>query len=87
MVYQYPVRPEAPQEGREYLPEPLSYVQLPPERPAPHIGHAGHLCELAEHGQVSLEQIKALVKDPKFICRKCGRVANRAESLCEPVPL
>ena len=74
----------SPEDARDYMPEPLSYVQ---PRPVPHIGHAGHLCELAERGQVSLEQIKALVHDPKFICRKCGRAANKAESLCEPVPL
>ena len=54
---------------------------------APHIGHKQHLCDLAERGELTLDQIKALVKDPKFICRKCGRVANKAENLCEPVPL
>jgi hypothetical protein len=53
----------------------------------PHIGHHYHLCDLAENGEITLEQMKALVKDPKFICKKCGRVANREENLCEPVPL
>jgi hypothetical protein len=38
-------------------------------------------------GQVSLEQIKALAKDPKFICKKCGRAANSSDNLCEPVEL
>jgi hypothetical protein len=53
----------------------------------PHIGHANHLCDMAEKGVVSLEQMKALARDPHFICKKCGRAANRAENLCEPVPL
>jgi hypothetical protein len=57
------------------------------ETNAPHIGHFNHLCDMVEKGQVSLEQIKSLVKDPKFICKKCGRVAHRSENLCEPVDL
>jgi transcription elongation factor Elf1 len=42
---------------------------------------------MVEKGQVSLEQIRSLVKDPKFICKKCGRVAHSADNLCEPVDL
>jgi len=42
---------------------------------------------MAERGEVSLEQIKVLVKNAKFICRKCGRVASRDVNLCEPVAL
>ena len=57
------------------------------EGKAPHIGHGNHLCDMAEKGQVTLEQMKALVKDPQFICKKCGRVAHSADNLCEPVPL
>ncbi len=56
-------------------------------RIAPHLGHSMHLCDMAERGDVSLEQMKALVKDPKFICKKCGRAAAKEENLCEPVPL
>ncbi len=55
--------------------------------PAPHIGHANHLCDMAERGEVTLAQMKEMVKDPKFICKKCGRVAAKEENLCEPVPL
>ncbi len=54
---------------------------------APHIGHMMHLCDMAEHGSVTLDQMKALTKDAKFICNKCGRAAAKAENLCEPVPL
>jgi hypothetical protein len=47
--------------------------------------HKGHLCVLASAAQ--FEKIKELVKDPKFICFNCGRVADRAENLCNPMPL
>jgi hypothetical protein len=52
---------------------------------APHIGHSNHLCHLAKVGEISLEQMKSLVKDPHFICKKCGRVATNEDNLCEPV--
>lgn len=52
-----------------------------------HIGHRNHLCDLAENGVITLEEMKALVRNPKFICKKCGRVAAKEENLCEPVPL
>jgi hypothetical protein len=51
---------------------------------APHIGHRGHLCEIIETGELTLEQINTLVGDAKFICRLCGRVAAKEENLCEP---
>ena len=57
------------------------------DRKAPHIGHRHHLCFMTESGEYSLERIKDLVKDAKFMCRKCGRVAGREENVCEPVPL
>jgi hypothetical protein len=53
----------------------------------PHIGHKYHLCDMAESGAVTLADMKALVKDPKFICKKCGRAAANAVNLCEPEPL
>ena len=59
---------------------------LNPEEPAPHLGHVNHLCDMAKRG-VDLNTYKELVRDPKFICRKCGRVAAKEENLCEPVPL
>jgi len=36
---------------------------------------------------MDLEKIKALCKDPKFICKACGRVANSADNLCDPAPI
>ena len=54
---------------------------------SPHIGHKNHLCELCSSGECSLETVKALVKNPKFVCKTCGRAAAKEENLCEPVPL
>ena len=56
------------------------------EPEAPHLGHEKHLCNLAKKG-TDFETYKALVKDPKFICKKCGRAAAKEENLCEPAPL
>lgn len=53
---------------------------------APHLGHSKHLCDMTKRG-VDLNTYKELVKDPKFICKKCGRAAAKEENLCEPVPL
>ena len=57
------------------------------KKAAPHIGHKQHLCNMCESGDCSLEQIKTLVKDPKFICKVCVRAAAVEENLCEPVSL
>ena len=54
---------------------------------APHIGHSMHLCDMVERGDVSLEEIKELVKDAKFICKTCGRVAAKEENLCDAVSI
>lgn len=49
-------------------------------------GHENHICALAEGGSIGrdLEGFKKLVEEPRFVCRRCGRAANSAESLCEP---
>lgn len=36
---------------------------------------------------LDLDKIKPLCNEPKFICKACGRVANKAENLCDPVEL
>jgi hypothetical protein len=52
----------------------------------PHEGHQYHLCYLHNTGflQKNLEAYTELVKNPKFICTVCGRVAEKAENLCGP---
>ncbi len=49
-------------------------------------GHERHICALAEGGSIErdLEGFKELVAEPHFVCRRCGRAAKSAESLCEP---
>jgi transcription initiation factor TFIIIB Brf1 subunit/transcription initiation factor TFIIB len=37
--------------------------------------------------EADLENYKELVRDGKFVCAKCGRVAREAKSLCSPVAL
>lgn len=47
--------------------------------------HRSHLCSLA--GKKRIGEIKHLVKNPKFMCGKCGRVADADERVCKPEPL
>ena len=51
-----------------------------------HLGHAEHLCNLVNQG-IDLEDYRKLVKNPKFLCKKCGRTAELEKNLCEPTPL
>lgn len=53
----------------------------------PHIGHGQHLCHLIEYGEATIDDIKSLVKNARWICRKCGRVAANAQNVCEPEQL
>lgn len=53
----------------------------------PHIGHHHHLCDMAQRGEITLEQMKALVRGGQYICKQCGRVAIKASNLCQPSPL
>lgn len=47
--------------------------------------HVGHLCVLVGEGK--LDEVKELVQAPKFMCFNCGRVADDAQNLCNPMPL
>lgn len=47
--------------------------------------HKGHLCVLASEGRFN--EIKKLAARPAYICFNCGRVADCAKNLCNPMPL
>jgi hypothetical protein len=69
--------------GQWFL-DPSSYLGY---KQNPHIGHKHHLCAMAESGEVTVEQMKELIRDAKFMCKICGRSALNSENLCEPEPL
>ena len=52
-----------------------------------HPGHEKHLCKMIVGDQASVEEIKPLINNPKYVCHFCKRVANNAENLCYPEPL
>ena len=55
----------------------------------PHDSHEQHLCYLNNLGFQSsnLKDYKELVKDGKFVCKICGRVAAEEKNLCKAVSL
>jgi hypothetical protein len=59
------------------------------ETAMPHPEHDKHLCYLNNLGfQISNpEEYKELVREGKFMCKVCGRVAADGRNLCKPVPL
>lgn len=59
------------------------------ESQMPHDNHEKHLCYLDNVGYVQQmpEAYKDLVRDGKYVCRGCGRVAEKQENLCAPDPL
>ena len=52
----------------------------------PHPGHNKHLCAMIEEKGVT-DEIKKLIKNPKYVCSCCGRAAASKDSLCSPEPL
>jgi len=60
-----------------------------PKSDMPHVGHDKHLCYLNNIGfQVSNpKEYKELVKNAKYLCKICGRVAISEKNLCKPVAL
>ena len=59
------------------------------EAKMPHPGHGKHLCYLNNLGfQISNpKEYKDLVKNGRFLCKLCGRVAASEKNLCKPVQL
>ena len=47
------------------------------------------LCSIGglDKDKPALESFKALVKEPKFICKGCGRAAVNESNLCSPEKL
>lgn len=37
--------------------------------------------EIRDH----LPELEALIRNPRFLCRKCARVANTSKVLCKPM--
>ena len=55
----------------------------------PHTWHEMHLCYLANLGYhvQNTKEYKSLVREPKYMCKHCGRVAADKQNLCIPVKL
>lgn len=49
--------------------------------------HSNHVCQLIVSRNNDIESIKDIVKNPKYICFNCARVAESEENLCNPMPL
>lgn len=49
--------------------------------------HSKHLCQLIVDRNKNLDKITGVVKNPKFICFNCARVAESEDFLCNPMPL
>ena len=47
--------------------------------------HEGHMCVLVSENK--FDEIRALVKCPRYICFNCGRVAISQRNLCNPMSL
>lgn len=46
-----------------------------------------HLCKLKDELKEDFNRYVRLIKDPRFVCLKCGRAANEEKRLCKPVSL
>lgn len=45
-------------------------------------GRDQHLCKLVKRDD--FEQLRKLVKDAAYFCKKCGRAAREQDNLCDP---
>jgi hypothetical protein len=47
-----------------------------------------HICKWdKDEIRDELDKLKEIVTAPRYICRKCGRVAKESSYLCKPVDL
>jgi len=44
-----------------------------------------HLCRVV--GRKDPDEIRTLIRDAKYFCRKCGRSAREASNLCKPLDI
>jgi len=58
-------------------------------KPCNPVNHEQHLCRLYESDLHKSDPARyaTLVKDPRYVCKSCGRVAAENQNLCEPIPL
>ena len=49
--------------------------------------HSNHICQLIVERNKDVESIKDMVKNPRFICFNCARVAESEDNLCNPMPI
>ena len=60
------------------------YRQAAPPADKPCAGnHAAHMCALASRADFA--KVTAAAGKPAFVCMNCGRVADAAGSLCNPI--
>ncbi len=45
------------------------------------------LCKIKKLLKTDLDLYVEHVREPRYVCRSCGRVANKKKLLCEPVKL
>jgi hypothetical protein len=51
-------------------------------------GREKHLCKWdKDRIENKLDRLMKIVKDPGFVCGRCGRVANDRKWLCRPIAL
>ena len=51
-------------------------------------GHEVKMCAMTCCScHLDLRALKPLVRAPKYICKACGRVAAKADNLCQPTAL
>jgi len=47
-----------------------------------------HLCDRKKSQIVdNLERYRDLVREPRFVCKECGRVAGQKKWVCKPMSL
>ena len=62
------------------------WFPLPGGLDSPHPGHGKHLCvaHVMNWIQTNLDEYKDIVREGKYVCKQCGRVAKSADYLCDP---